>query len=96
MSTFVMMGKYSDDSLKMAGTKRTQRALALLEEHGGEASAIYALLGEWDLIIIADFKSIEGALAASVDLNTFTGIAFSTLPAISVAEFDRMLDAEEE
>ena len=50
--------------------------------------AMYALLGEPDLIIIIDMPSPEAAMKASVELSKATGIGFSTSQAVSVEGFD--------
>lgn len=91
MPTFVMMGKYSSESLRDASKDRTSRSIALIEAEGGSVRAMYALLGAYDLCMIADFADVDKALAASVELNKHTGIAFNTLPAVTVADFDNLL-----
>jgi uncharacterized protein with GYD domain len=52
---------------------------------------MYSLLGEKDLVFILTFPGIEQAMKASVALSKMTGIAFTTYPAISVEEFDRLM-----
>jgi uncharacterized protein with GYD domain len=91
MATFVMLGKYSSESLREASKDRTSRSISLIEEKGGRLKAMYALLGGWDLCMVTEFGNVDDALAASVELNKSTGIAFNTLPAVAVAEFDNLL-----
>jgi uncharacterized protein with GYD domain len=91
MSTFFMFGKYSSESLKGIGPKRTEKTLKLFKELGGEVKSIYALLGKKDLVLIVDMPSIEQVMKASVALGKLTGISFSTVPAVTVDEFDRMM-----
>jgi uncharacterized protein with GYD domain len=86
-----MFGKYSSESLKGIGPKRTEKTLKLFKELGGEVKSIYALLGKKDLVLIVDMPSIEQVMKASVALGKLTGISFSTVPAVTVDEFDRMM-----
>jgi uncharacterized protein with GYD domain len=91
MQTFFMFGKYSSESLKGIGPKRTDKTLKLFKELGGEVKSIYALLGNKDLVLIADLPNTEQVMKASVALHKLTGISFSTVPAVTVEEFDRMM-----
>ena len=91
MSTFFMFGKYSSDSLKAISPKRTDKTMKLFKDLGGEVKSIHALLGEKDLVLIAELPSSEVALQASVALGKQTGISFSTVPAVTAAEFDKLM-----
>jgi len=91
MATFIMLGKYTSESLKTISMERTDQAVYLIKKCGGKVKSIYALLGEHDLIIIADYPGVEQAMKASIALNKLTGIAFTTSQAISVEEFDKII-----
>lgn len=91
MATFLMFGKYSAQSIKEANPERTKKAADLIKKLGGELKAAYALLGETDLLAVVELPSIEAAVKASVALGKMTGIAFTTCPAITVAEFDKII-----
>ncbi len=91
MATFLMFGKYSAQAIKEASAKRTKDAEALIQKLGGKVQAVYALLGETDILAIVDLPSIEAAVQASVALGKMTGISFTTCPAIPVAEFDKII-----
>jgi uncharacterized protein with GYD domain len=91
MSTFFMFGKYSSESLKGISPKRTDKTLKLFKKLGGEVKSIYALLGAKDLVLIVDLPNMEQVMKASVALHKLTGISFSTVPAVTVEEFDRMM-----
>ncbi len=92
MSTFIMFGKYSAEALKKMSPERTEKVVDLLRQFGGEVKSMYALLGQNDLLLIVDFPGIENAMKASVAVNKSTGISFNTSPAVSVDEFDRMMN----
>ncbi|MBL7073862.1 GYD domain-containing protein [candidate division KSB1 bacterium] len=91
MSTFFMFGKYTSEAIKGMSAERTKRGNSLIEKYGGAVKSMYALLGEYDLVIIADFPNTKEAMKASVSLSQITGISFSTSPAVTVDRFDKMI-----
>ncbi len=90
MSTFFMFGKYSSEAIKEMSAERTKKIISLIEKCSGKVNSMNALLGEYDLVFITDFPGMEQAMKASVGLTKLTGIAFSTSPAVTVAEFDKL------
>ena len=58
---------------------------------GGEVKEIYALLGEWDLVLIVKLGDMNTAIKASLCLSLLTNISFSTYPALPVDDFDRII-----
>ncbi len=91
MATFFMFGKYSPEALKEMSAERTDKAVSLIKKFGGEVNSMYALLGEQDLVLIADFPELEQAIKASVALTKMTGVSFTSSPAVPVEEFDKMI-----
>lgn len=91
MATYFMFGKYSHDSIKHISAKRTTEAAAEIEKNGGKLKAGYALLGEHDLVLIVDFPGPEQAMKTSIALAKQLGISFSTSPAVSVEDFDKLV-----
>jgi uncharacterized protein with GYD domain len=91
MATFLMFGKYSTDAVKQISADRTEKTMKLVKQFRGEIKGMYALLGEYDLLFIADLPSAEQAMQFSVALSKLTGIAFTTSPAVTVAEFDKLM-----
>jgi uncharacterized protein with GYD domain len=91
MSTFFMLGKYSSESMKRMSAKRTEESNALIKKFGGELVSMYALLGGYDLVLIVSFPGIEDVMKASVALGRLTGISFTTYPAVTVEQFDKMI-----
>jgi uncharacterized protein with GYD domain len=91
MATFFMFGRYSAEALKGINPKRTKEAESLIKKFKGEVKGMYSLLGEKDLVFILTFPGMEQAMKASVALSKMTGISFTTLPAVTVEEFDKMM-----
>ena len=43
------------------------------------------------LVFVLSFPAIDEAIKASVALSKMTGIAFRTSPAVTIAEFDKLM-----
>ncbi|HOP77322.1 MAG: GYD domain-containing protein [Thermogutta sp.] len=91
MATFVMLGKYSPEALRQISAERTEKFVKTIAELGGSVRAMFATLGEVDLVLIVDLPGIEQAAKASVVVSKDTGIHFSTHPAIAVKDFDQLV-----
>jgi uncharacterized protein with GYD domain len=94
MTTFFMFGKYSLDALKEISAERTVKTTAVIGDLGGEIKAAYALLGETDLVLIVDLPGVKEAMKASVELSKLLGVSFTTAPAVTVEEFDKLIEGE--
>lgn len=91
MGTYFLFGNYSQDALKKISARRTAGAAAVIKKNGGDLKAGYALLGEVDIVLIADFPDNAKAMKASIELSSQLGIGFRTAPAVSVEFFDSMM-----
>jgi len=91
MTTYLIFGKYSSESMKEISKERTEKTVSLFKKFGGEVKSMYALLGEQDLVFIVDLPGIEQAMKASVALNKSTNISFKTSSAVTVEEFDKLM-----
>ena len=91
MATFLMFGKYNAASVKGISKKRTQKVSEVTKKLGGKVLASYALLGCHDLVFIVDLPDTAKAMKASIDLAKATGIGFTTSPAVTVDEFDKIV-----
>ncbi|HEY5891913.1 MAG TPA: GYD domain-containing protein [Chthoniobacterales bacterium] len=91
MAMYFMFGKYSLDAIKAVSAKRTQDTVATIQQHGGELKSAYALLGDVDLVLIVDLADTGQAMKTSAALSQLLGISFSTAPAVSVEEFDKLI-----
>ncbi len=91
MATYLMLGRYSAEGVKGISAQRSDKARALVRENGGELKAVYALLGDYDLAALVDLPDTERAIKLGVALNKLLGVSFSTLPAITIEEFDKLV-----
>ncbi len=91
MATFLMFGKYNTEAIKGISAQRTQKASEIVGKLGGKVLASYALLGCHDLIFVCDLPDTAKAFKVSTELAKATGIGFTTAPAMTVAEFDKLV-----
>ncbi len=89
MATFLMFGKYSADAIKGISPKRTEDTKVLLKEHGGELIVGYAVQGGMDVVLIVELPDNARAMAVSAALTKLTRIAFTTMPAVTLEDFDK-------
>ncbi len=90
MATYVLFGKYTVEGLKGISAKRSEQAKALIKKHGGELKGGYAMLGGVDLMLIVELPDTGRAMATSAALAKLTGVAFTTSPAVTIEEFDKL------
>ncbi len=86
-----MFGKYSAESIKGISAERTKKANDIILKLGGKIVAQYALLGDKDLVFIVNLPDVEEVIQASTNLHKLTGISFSSVPAITIEKFDKIL-----
>jgi uncharacterized protein with GYD domain len=86
-----MFGNYSQEAVNKLSAKRTEDTITLIEKLGGRLVAGYALLGNVDLVLIIEMPNKEQALKASVELSKLLEIGFTTAPAVSIDDFDKLV-----
>ena len=90
MTKFLMLGKYSTEAVKGITAERTKKVVDTIQKAGGKVQSMYALLGNYDLAFVVEFAGVTDAMKASIALTKLTGIGFTTSPAVSVEEFDKI------
>ncbi len=91
MSLFLFFGKFTPDALGKISAERTRKASEIVRALDGKIVAVYATLGEPDVVAVLELPGIAAAMKASIELSKFLGITFTTAPAITVEEFDRLV-----
>ncbi len=91
MATFFMFGKYSMEGVKGINPKRTEKTAEMIKQMGGQLKGAYALLGKTDLVLIVELADTGAAMKASAALGKYLGVSFSTHPAVTAEEFDRLM-----
>lgn len=90
MAKYLMLGKYSVGAVKGIRAQRTKKVEALIKKQGGRIIGMYALIGPYDLAFIVDMPGNAAIVKTSIAITKLTGISFSTSPAMSIQEFDRI------
>jgi len=78
------------DAVRGIQAERTKKVTELIEKDGGKVIAMYALIGRYDLAFIVDMPSNGALMKASIAVTKMTGIGFSSMPAMTVEEFDKL------
>lgn len=91
MAKFLMLGKYSAEAVKGITAARTNQVVGIIEKSGGKVNTMLALLGSYDLAFVVELPGIQEAMKSSVALTKATDIGFTTLPAVTVEEFDKIV-----
>ncbi len=91
MAKFLMLGKYSLEAVKGITRERTNKVVSLIEKSKGKVDSMYALLGNYDLVFLVDFPGNSEAMKASIEITKLTSITFTTSPAVTVEEFDKVV-----
>ncbi len=91
MAKFFMYGKYTKEAMEGISADRTKKALDAIAKAGGKANSMYALLGKYDIVLITDFPGVTEVMKASIALNKLTNISFTSFPAITIEEFDKII-----
>ena len=95
MTTFIMMGRYSAESIKEISGERTTKGVQIVQQCGGKFVSAYATMGKTDVLAIVEFPGVREAMKASVALNKALGISFSTVPALYLEDFDKLVGGKE-
>jgi uncharacterized protein with GYD domain len=86
-----MFGRYSKEAAEKISVERTRAAHQVIAKLGGQVKAIYALMGEYDLVLICELPRMAEAMQASIALKRLTGISFFTAAAMPIEEFDQLI-----
>ena len=81
----------SASSISRINAKRSDEARAVVEQRGGEIKAVYALLGKVDLVAIVELPDTARAMQTSAALSKLLGADFTTAPAVTADEFDKLM-----
>jgi uncharacterized protein with GYD domain len=91
MQVYFMIGKYSAEGVRDLSVDRTEKCVHLIKQVGGEILSMFALLGAYDVVLKVKLPNNQAAMQASVALSLLTGITFTTMPAVPVDDFDRIM-----
>ena len=91
MDTYFLLGRYASEAVRNVSVDRTEKTLHLIKQLGGEVKSMYAVMGAYDVVLKVALPDNNSAMKASYALNVLTGISFTTLPAVPMDDFDRIV-----
>ena len=89
MPLYVTLAKYTQQGRQNINgvPERFQHARRLVESKGGKVVAIYALLGEWDLMAITESPDEKTAMSIAMAIGKQGNISAQTMTAVSEEDF---------
>jgi uncharacterized protein with GYD domain len=89
MPTYIGLYKLTEQGIKNVKDmpQRIEKAIEASEAMGGKVLGVYSVLGEYDLVSIAEFPNDETALTLALALGAQGNIRTTTLKAFTKAEF---------
>ncbi len=92
MALYLMLGNYTNPSVHAINAARTKEAVGIIEKNDGQVVSMYAMLGQFDIVLIVNLPGNREAMEVSVGLAKVTGIHFNTGPVIPIDRFDGMME----
>ena len=92
MNTFFMLGKYSPKGLRGIDGRRTRQIEELIGKSGGKLVCGFALLGEYDVVLVVELPNLEKAMRTAVAISQTTGLELKTSLAIPFSTFDQIVE----
>ena len=96
MATYIMLSTLTDEGRKTLKERpeRLQEVNREIEAMGGRVTQQYAVLGGYDFINILEAPDNETVARISVELGSRGTVTLTTLPAMAVDEFTKMLKSK--
>lgn len=93
MVTYVTLMRFTDQGIKSIkeAPDRIEKAFKALEAMGGKIVALYATMGEYDYVAIAEGPSDEVTMTYLLGLGADGNVRTTTLKAFSREEFVKMV-----
>jgi uncharacterized protein with GYD domain len=97
MPTYIMLSKLTDEGRKVLKDRpeRLAEVNKEIEAMGANVSAQYAVLGSFDFVNVVRAPSNEVIARISVELGARGTVEITTLPAMEVPEFMKLLNPED-
>jgi uncharacterized protein with GYD domain len=92
MPKYLVRASYTTEGakglVKDGASARQAAAKKLIESAGGSIEAFYYVLGDMDVVIIADMPDSSTAAAVSLTVAAAGGVRLSTTPLLTTQEMD--------
>jgi len=93
MPTYVSLGHWTDQGIKnyKDTTSRAADFTKLVENSGGRVRELLWTVGEYDIVLVADFADDETATAAALLLGSAGNVRTNTMRAFSAEEMTTII-----
>ncbi len=93
MAVFVALGTITEDGIKNleAMSARHKRAVERAEQRGGKILASYALLGQYDYLVLLEAPDIKTAMYVLTREAHGGNVRYETMAAIPMEEFAELV-----
>jgi len=93
MAVFVALGTITEDGIKNleAMSARHKRAVDRAEQRGGKILASYALLGQYDYLVLLEAPDIKTAMYVLTREAHGGNVRYQTMAAIPTEEFAELI-----
>ncbi len=94
MPTYVSLMKWTAKGLETLdeAPQRTKETIETLEKMGGKLIGFYYLMGEYDMVAIAEAPSDEVAMAFLAGLNAAGNVRSTTMRAFTADEAQKIME----
>ena len=92
MPTYVSLMKWTDQGIKAIkdAPQRWQEQIKSLQSMGAQIKGIYACMGEYDMVAIADFPNDEAAMCFLLAMSSQGNVRATALKAFNPEEFGKV------
>jgi len=93
MPIFAALGTLTEQGLKNleALPERHQRAVEHAEERGGKVLASYALIGQYDFLVVLEAPDVQTAVYVLTKEAEHGNVRYETMQAIPMANFSELV-----
>lgn len=90
-TTYISMYNYTDQGARSMSTHRADEMKEAIQRVGGKYVAGYELLGEYDVMVIAEYPTEKAAMRAAIELSKIVGLTSHTMVAVPIQDLDQDL-----
>ena len=93
MPTYIFLYKLTDQGIRNIKEmpQRMEKAIEASEAVGGKVLGVYSVLGEYDLVSIAEFPNDETVLSLALAFGSQGNVRSTTLKAFTKEEFAEII-----
>jgi uncharacterized protein with GYD domain len=94
MPTYIFLYKLTDQGIKNIKEmpQRMEKAIEASEAVGGKVLGVYSVLGEYDLVSIAEFPNDETVLSLALAFGSQGNVRSTTLKAVTKETFVEIVE----